>query len=302
MNIRNIDLNLLIIFRSLMVTLSVSKTAEEMNLSQPAVSHALNRLRKDLSDDLLVRSSRSMVATPYALELEGKIIQLLNQLESALTRKTFDPKTLAAKVRIQTTEYFEQLIMPTLLEYFAEHAPHLQLIITSTSGRLPTAELRQNECDLAIAGFFGPLPEGLFQQKTFKDRLVCLCSSKIAGKVGSKISLENYLSFKHIYISPEGRLSGAIDRFLTKQKKKREVIASISGFSAPAKICQSKQFSCTLPQKLAQQYAESPAIKWFELPFDTQPIQVVQVWHERTQRDPLSRFVRAAIAEVCSRI
>ena len=301
MNIRDIDLNLLVIFRSLMVTLSVSKTAAEMNLSQPAVSHALSRLRSDLSDDLLVRASRTMTPTPYARELERKVTELLNQLESVLTRRAFEPKTAEGQVRIQSTEYFEQLVMPDLLKHLAQHAPRIQIINTSTTGRLPTLELRQGDCDLAVAGFFGDLPEGLFQQKIFTDRLACLCAAATPGRIGSRISIANYLSFKHVFISPEGRSSGNIDKLLSKQKRSRFVSASISGFSAPAWICQSKHFSCTLPEKLARQYSAILPLKWFELPFDTAPIQVFQVWHERTQRDPLLKFVRSAIAEVCSK-
>lgn len=303
MNIRDIDLNLLVIFRSLMATLSVSETAKQLNLSQPAVSHALGRLRRDLGDELLVRSSRAMVATPYAKEISQRLIDLLGELEGVLIRKSFAPEAAKAEIRIQSTEYFEQLVMPKLLERLAREAPGIRLINTATRGMLPRAELAEGSCEIAIAGFFGELPEGFFQQEVFTDRLVCLCSKGRKEKIGGKISLDDYLDLKHVFISPEGRLGGgAVDDLLAKRKKKRQVVASISGFSAPAWICGSKDYGCTLPRKLAALYSEILPVKWLELPFETAPIRVVQVWHERTQRDPLYRYIRATIREICDEI
>ncbi len=300
MNIRNIDLNLLVIFKSLLATLSVSQTAKELNLSQPAVSHALNRLRKDLADDLLVRASRAMVATPFALKLGPEISNLLGQLETVLERKAFDPAKAEGSIRIQATEYFEQLVLPKLLEQLGNEAPGLQIISTTTRGHLPKAELTEGKCEIAIAGFFGELPDGFYQQEVFSDRMVCLCSKNHSGAKEKKISLSDYLKLKHIYISPEGRLGGGIvDDILAKQKKKRQIVASIAGFGAPAWICSKKDYGCTMPAKLASLYTDILPVKWFELPFEAPAIRVVQVWHERTQRDPLHRYVRALIHRVC---
>ncbi len=300
MNIRDIDLNLLVIFRSLMATLSVSQTAKQLHLSQPAVSHALSRLRHDLRDDLLVRSSRVMVATPFAKQIEGQINDVLAQLETVLARKAFDPSQAQGQIRIQTTEYFEQLVLPHLLLTLGKQAPGLQIVSTSTHGTLPKEDLAQGQCGIAIAGFFGELPEGFFQQEIFLDRMVCLRSKVKGGVNGQRIPLQDYLNLKHIYISPEGRPSGGIvDTLLAKQKKNRQVVASVSGFAAPAWICVNTDYSCTLPQRLASLYCEILSLNWFELPFETPKIRVVQVWHGRTQKDPLLRYIRQTIHDAC---
>jgi DNA-binding transcriptional LysR family regulator len=303
MNIRDVDLNLLVIFRSLMTTLSVSRTAEQMSLSQPAVSHALNRLRQDLRDDLLVRSSRAMVATPFANELKPRLDEVLSQLEGILERKAFDPAEAQGRVHIQSTEYFEQLVLPKLLSCLGVEAPGIQIVSTATRGRLPKSELADGTCEVAIAGFFGQLPEGFFQQEIFSDHMVCLCSKDHPSAKAKKISLSDYLKLKHVYISPEGRLGeGVVDELLAKQKKKRQVVASIAGFGGPAWICTNAQYGCTLPQKLAALYTEILPLKWFELPFEAPAIRVVQVWHERTQRDPLFRYIRSTVHKVCERL
>ncbi|MEK7356150.1 MAG: LysR substrate-binding domain-containing protein, partial [Bdellovibrionota bacterium] len=138
-------------------------------------------------------------------------------------------------------------------------------------------------------------------QEIFSDRMVCLTSKDHSGARGKQISLSDYLKLKHVYISPEGRLGGgAVDEALAKLKKKRNVVASIAGFGAPAWICANSQYGCTLPQKLAELYTAAMPVKWFELPFETPGIRVVQVWHERTQRDPLFKYVRSVIREVSS--
>ncbi len=301
MNIRDIDLNLLVVFRSLMNSMSVSETAKQLGLSQPAVSHALSRLRESLDDDLLVRSSRAMVATPFASALVPKISEILSQLEGVLERKSFDPATAVGEIKIQSTEYFEQLVLPQLLVKLGEDSPGIRIVNTVTRGTLPKAELAEGACEIAIAGFFGRPPEGYFQQEIFSDRMVCLTSKDHAGARGKQISLSDYLKLKHVYISPEGRLGGgAVDEALAKLKKKRNVVASIAGFGAPAWICANSQYGCTLPQKLAELYTAAMPVKWFELPFETPGIRVVQVWHERTQRDPLFKYVRSVIREVSS--
>jgi DNA-binding transcriptional LysR family regulator len=301
MNIRDIDLNLLVIFQSLMNTQSVSETAKSVGLSQPAVSHALARLRRDLGDDLLVRSSRSLVPTPYAVELNPQVTDILGRLESALIRKSFDPVKAKGQVRIQSTEYFEQLVLPLVLEFLRETAPGIQVVSLSTQGQLPKDELLSGTSEIAIAGFFGQLPDGIYQQKIFADRMVCLAAQSHPTPNKKKISMTEFLKLKHVFISPEGNLSGGlVDRLLAKQKKKREIVASIAGFAAPAWICTSDNYACTLPQKLAEKYAEILPLKWFELPVEAPPIQVVQVWHERTQRNPLLRFIRASIHEICT--
>lgn len=285
-----------------MTSLNVSQTARDLGLSQPAVSHALNRLRHDLADDLLVRSSRAMVPTPFALRVAPEINAVLVQLEAVLERKAFDPATAEGLVRIQSTEYFEILVLPALLEHLREEAPGLQIVNTTTRGRLPKLDLASGKCELAIAGFFGDLPEGFYQQEIFSDRMVCLCSKSHSGTKGQKISLPNLLKLKHIYISPEGRLGeGIVDEKLAKQKQKRQIVASIAGFAAPAWICASSEYGCTMPEKLASLYSEIMPVKWFELPFEAPAIRVVQVWHERTQRDPLHRYIRASIHKVCKR-
>ncbi len=161
-----------------------------------------------------------MVATPFANELMPRIDEILGQLEAVLERKTFDPFHVEGSVRIQSTEYFEQLVLPKLLAQLGAEAPGLRIINTATRGRLPKTELAEGACEIAIAGFFGELPEGFFQQEIFSDRLVCLCSRAHPGEQERKISLNEYLNLKHVFISPEGRLGGGtVDDFLAKKKK-----------------------------------------------------------------------------------
>lgn len=300
MNLLAIDLNLLVILRSLLATLSVSRTARDMGLSQPAVSHALGRLRDLFKDDLLVRSSRSMVATPLAKNLSLPLQEALAHLEAALQREEFDPAKAGGVVRIQATEYFEQLAVAPILIRLQREAPGIRLVFTPTPGYLPKHDLAEGGCALAIAGFFGELPEGYFQQPLFADRLVCLHG----GGQRKALSLDEYLNLKHVYISPEGKLDGGnVDQILAKHtKKKRQIVASVAGFSAPAWICANPGFSCTMPERLAKLYAKRGKLEVSELPFATPAIQVVQVWHQRTHRDPLFRYVRGVIREECSKI
>lgn len=285
-----------------MQTKSISRTAKEMGLSQPAASHALNRLRIDLKDPLLVRSARAMVPTPYALGLASSVDKILSDLENLLTPSHFNPQTAKATIRIKSTDYFEQLVLSKLLKKLEQQASQIKVIFMSTDGRLPKQDLEEGACDLAIAGFFGDLPDQFFQQKLFQDELVCM-RKRVKSEKSSSLNMERYLAMKHVYISPEGKLDGgSIDEFLRTKGQSRKIDASVAGFMTPAWICTDTSYACTLPKKLATLFKKYLPISLHDLPFKTPPIQVVQVWHQRTHADSLHKYMRSLIQQTCGEL
>ena len=298
MNIKSMDLNLLVVFKLLMETRSISQTAKILNLSQPALSHSLNRLRTQTSDPILVRSSRSMIPTRFALELYNKLNFVLQDLEAALENETFDVKKIKAEIKLKTTDYFEHLVLSKLLSKLESSAPGIKIITQTTEGKLPKNDLENGKCDLAIAGFFGDLPMGFFQQSLFKDSLIGL-ARKNHPLFLSPITLKKYSELNHVFISPEGKLHGKIDNLLTDHKLTRNIQVAISNFIVCGWICRDTNYVCTLPKKLGLSLEKFLPLKTFEIPLKTTPINIVQVWHEQTQNEPLYQFIRTTIQEIC---
>ena len=274
---------------------NVSRAAERLRLSQPAVSHALTRLRADFGDDLLVRVARGMVPTGRAIELLPQIRATLEHARMLYQKpEQFDPKRAQGRLKLASTEFFEQLALPRIIPALREEAPQVILQAISAQGVLPKNEMEQGRIDLAVAGFFGELPEGFYKQKLCEDQFVCVTRKGLLAP-GKSVTLEEYLALEHLLISPQGDLNGVVDVELAKTKKKRRVVAGISNFLTPAWVVAHSDLILTLPERLAMIYAQYLPLSVSNLPLKIPAITLVQVWHERTNRDPLHRWFRKLV-------
>ncbi len=297
MNIKSIDLNLLKLFRVLYERPNASEAGKVLGLSQPAVSHALQRLRESFDDPLFIRGPRGLIATPRARELGPAIVKLFAQLEAALEPKSFSPAEDSGTFSIKSTDFFEQAILPSLVTVLRVEAPKLKLISQSLQGVLPKAELEQGLVDIAIAGFFGDLPNGFYQQKLFEDRFVGLVRQR--HPYLRRQGLKEFIKWPQMVISPEGKLEGPLDRALAKHKVKREVILSAASFMPSGWIVQDSEMMIALPSRLARQLAAVLPVTVFDLPLDLPPIQVVQVWHEVVHGEQRHQWLRRKLFDVC---
>ena len=299
MNIKNMDLNLLKVFCALYERPHVSEAAKTLGLSQPAVSHALNRLRESFDDPLFVRSSKGMIPTARSLEIGPKIVKLFKELDDNFEKKIFDPSTDEGIFKIKGTDYFEQAILPQFVNSLRNDAPDVRLISQSTQGVLPVLELEKGLCDIAVAGFFGKLPNGFYQQKLFTDSLVGI-SRKGHPYLKNK-NLKEFLKWPQMVISPEGKLEGLMDKNLALQKKSRTVITSVSSFMPSGWIVQDSDILLALPCRLALQLTQLLNLTMFELPIELPSIQVVQVWHESVHLDSRHQWMRKKLFDICQK-
>ncbi len=299
-NIRSIDLNLLVIFGALCTEKNTTKAAKRLGLSQPAVSHALSRLREQLKDPLFVRASRGLVATKRGLELEKPVLELLSQLDEVLVGPSgFVPSKAQNVFRIATTDYFEQVALPQILKVLETEAPDVTLISRPTLGSLPKAELENGDYDLAIAGFYGDLPEGFLKQKLFDDDFICVARRDHPRVKKKTLSLEEYATEKHILISMQGDMKSKSRDLLAKKGKRQQFRAGLSSFLSPGWILTTTNYLLTCPRMLATSYEKHLPIALHELPIEIPQIQVIQVWHERHHRDAAHAWIRQVIHRVC---
>ena len=308
MHISNVDLNLFRIAAALYQHRNVSKAAQELGLSQSAVSHALGRLRDQFGDPMFVRTSRGIAPTEFARSIQTELLEVVHQSERILTRKTaFDPKEAKGRITIATTDYFEIVIMPKLLKKLEREAPGVQVSIRPTVGELPKRELEEGKIDLAIAGFYEDLPEGFYRTKLFTDSFSS-ATSKEHSKFKTRLTTEDYYSAKHALITlqgdmrdpmAQGRAHGRIQG--GKKALARDIVYGSYSFTGMAWVLSSSDLILTAPSLLLEQYGKFFPIRIWPCPVDIEPINIQMIWHMQTQEDPLRKWIREEL-RACLRV
>ena len=295
----NIDFKLLGIVSELSRTRSVSQTAENLNLSQSAVSMSLAKLRRHFNDPLFVRTSTGMEPTPHATELIHLLARAGDLLQSALgLHVVFDPSISERRFTIHSTDIAQVTLMPKLMKRLRQVAPHVQIDLRRISEATPKV-LESGEADLAI-GFILPMGAGFCQQRLFKERFVCVVRRDHPRIVGNTLSIEEYQQETHLAIATCGTGHGIVERSLEAKGIRRSVGLSVPSFLGIATIITSLDYIATLPEQLAQHLASAGRMKVLPLPVGLPPYFIVQHWHERYTHDPASRWLRSVLAELFS--
>lgn len=295
--IKKFDLNLLAVFIAIDDQRHITKAAKVLGITQPALSHALGRLRLALKDPLFVKSSKGMVPTPRAEQLSLPIRHLLtNFTKDVLGHEKFNSKTMERVFRVYTTDLIESLLFPSLLRTIRIESPNTQVVSRSMPFSLPREDLERGICDIAVAGFFGDLPDGFYQQKLFSDSFACAVRKDHPRLKGvSQLSLDEFCEETHILVAPGGELHGKIDDLLKQKKRKRHVIAGLNAFMSAAWIIRETDSIFTGPTRLIKQMNQAFPINMLPLPIKLPNITIVQVWHERNNQDPGHRWFREQI-------
>ncbi len=299
MNIKTKDLNLLLLFKVLYEELNVSSAAVRMDLSQPALSHKLNKLRHEFADPLFVRAARGLTATPKAIALAPSILQLVSELESFYQHQSpTDFLAQTDRLVIYSTDYIESLLLPDLLAQLSELAPQVQLVFRHTQGTLPKQQLERGECDLAIAGFYRDLPESFYQQKLQAEQFVVMLRQQ-HPLAAQPLTLEQYCQARHIVTTLTGDLHGIVDKELAQAGLSRHVCAGLAGFLSPAYLLEKNDVLLTCLTSLANIAKRNhPGLLVKQCPVPLPSVQISQIWHSRTQDDPLRRWLRQQIQQL----
>ena len=298
MNIRNKDLNLLPIFIAIGEELNLSHASTRLGLSQPALSHALARLRDQFGDPLFVRAQRGLVATPRVSVLLPQIREFLVMAEQLYgPKESLDLGNLQRKVIIASTAYYETRAVANFVKYVQEKAPGLQLETRSLSGGFPNNELESGRFDIAIAAYFDDVPNGFKIKTIFKDRFVCVCSRKNTY-LKTKQTTPDFLKGKHLQIEVPPGVFAPVDRYLEGKKQRREISLRIGNFLTPPAILADSEFLLTCPLSLAESYKEMYPLAITELPFWLPGIDTKMVWHEKDQSDLFHAWLRQCLSEI----
>ena len=303
-NLRQLDLNLLVVFDVLMQEHNVSRAAARIFLSQPAMSNALNRLRRMLDDPVLVRTSRGMEPTPRARSLEGPIRAFLDQLQWQLTPPApFDPASTREHFVIATTDYSENVVLPHLSRLFWQQAPNAVLETRTLGHELPeqALERRQVQLILGVEDYI-ETPSRLKSHSWIGDRLVCLANADNTRFAKDRITLKQFLSARHVYPSPLGIKTNIVETWLEKQGRSRRIAVSARSYLAAAQIVRKTDYVLSLPERVARTLAKLFELKILQPPRGFPAFRINLIWHPLYENEPAMQWLLAQVKAVEGRI
>jgi len=297
------DLNLLLTLDVLLSEGSVARAAKRLRLSPSAMSRALARLRETTGDPLLVRAGRGLVPTPRALELREQVSQLVQDAQTVLRPvQAPDLGRLTRTFTLRTREGFVENFAIDLIDRIQAQAPGVRLRFVEKNSRDSTA-LREGTADLETAVVDKDTSPELRTQALFGDRLIGVVRS---GHPLSQvpISAGGYATGGHIGVSMRGLDQGAtdqgsVDQALALLNLSREIITTVPGFSSALGLARSSDLIATVPERYTTSLRAG--MHSFALPFPVPAFTIAMLWHPRMDADPVHRWLRGCLREVCVR-
>lgn len=292
------DLNLLVTLDVLLAEGSVAKAARRLRLSPSAMSRALARLRETTGDPLLVRAGRGLVPTPRALELREQVSRLVQDAQALLRpMQVPDLGRLSRTFTLRTREGFVENFALDLIARINEQAPGIRLRFVEKTNKDSTA-LREGTVDLETAVVNKDTSPELRTQALFGDRLIGVVRSAHPLSLG-EVNAARYAAGGHIGISMRGLDQGPIDQALASLNLSREIVTTVPGFSSALGLARSSDLIASVPER----YTASLRVGMysFALPFAVPAFTIAMLWHPRMEADPVHRWFRGCLREVCAR-
>ncbi len=297
MELRDIDLNQLVVFQALMAERRVSRAAERLGLTQPAVSNTLARLRRQFADELFLRTPGGMQPTPFAEQLAEPVGQALAMIHGGLNQRLrFEPATAERAFTIGMTDIGEIVFMPALVERLAQAAPGLALSTVRNAAVNLGDELAAGKVDLAI-GLLPQLKAGFFQRRLFEQHYVCLFRRGHALDK-PRLTLAGYRAAEHLVVVSAGTGHGQVDGLIQRAGVERRVRLTVPHFVGVGHILQGSQLVATVPERLAQQLAEPFGLAWRPLPVKLPAITINAFWHAKAHRAPANQWLRGVVLDL----
>lgn|SRR5690554_177135 len=296
MDLKDIDLNLLLIFDELRRQRRVSTTAEALGMSQPGVSNALKRLRRLLGDELFLRTPRGMSPTPYAEQIAEPVAEALATLRQTLsTRASFNPQQSRATFTIAMTDVGEIYFLPTLMRALAHHAPGVVLRTHRSNEPGLKAEMERGQVDLAL-GFLPQLRAGFMQRRLFQQEYVCLMRAD-HPLANAPMTLTAFEHAEHVQVTAVGTGHSIVDEHLRQAGTTRNVLLQVPHFMALAQVLQNTSLIAIVPERFAQQVVGPFALTTRPSPVAMPQTAIHLIWHAQKQRDPAQRWLRQLIIQ-----
>lgn len=294
----DIDLNLLVIFDAVMAELHVTRAAEKLLMTQPAVSKALNRLRRAFNDDLFLKVPSGVKPTPKAVALWQPIRNGLAEIRACIHPSTFAPENSSATFTLAMNDYMASLLALPLMQRLSQAAPGINLRLFPSTNIDAAVMLEHNEIDLAIGAISATTPR-LVTQSLFTDYYLCGMRKNNPFAKG-KLTLDKFVRANHLLVTLTGEPTGFVDRILQEKGLQRRIVMTVNQFALVSEILANTDLIAAVNYRSVQHSSFASNLYLTELPFEHTPINVKMMWHERKGRDEAHCWLRSLIVGICS--
>ena len=293
--VRQADLNLLVVFLVLAEERSVSRAAARLGRSQPAVSRGLQRLRDMFHDELLVRTPRGYEATPRAERVLSELETMLPRLEQLLGDATFVPSQASAVFRVAATDYSSNVVCPVLARRILPHAPNLGFEWIATHEGSFEA-LDRGRLDMVLGAEDEQVPAQFEKQQIFSESFACVVWR--GSRQRRALSLEQYLRAQHVTVSVLGGKQTVPERQLAKSGHERRAALHVPTFATAMRSVIGTELIATVPRRIAEIGARDPELRVVRPPSVFRSFDYLMIWHPRLTADPAHAWLRGVIRSI----
>lgn len=305
LNFRTLDLNLLRVFDEVMTERNLTRAAQRLSMTQPAVSNALKRLRDALGDELLRRAGHGVEPTPKALAIWPQVRDALQQMRQVLTPAGFDPATACHSFLLSMADATAAKVVPPLVNILVREAPQVNLRITPLTTRDPRPLLAAGACELAIGHFPGVLAElgavhlqeaapAYLHQQLYEGEYVVVMR-RHHPLAGRPLTLDDYCAAQHLLVSFSGRPHGFVDEALSALQRTRRVVLTVNQFFTAGRVVATTDLLTVLPRHFLSATGLAHELAVSELPLAVPAVHIDALWHRQTATSPEHQWLRDAV-------
>ena len=294
------NLNLLVTFDVLMKEQNLTRTGKYLNLSQPAVSHALKGLREMFNDDLFVKGAGGMRPTEHALRLIDPVRQALSKIESVLNiRDTFEPEVSNRVFQLGLSDYATFMLLSPLVAELAKLAPMVSINVEAINKPEKSQMLDNGDIEMAIA-LFDKAPKRLEYETLFEEKLVCI-ADKNNKELKDGMTIEKFVSLPHLLLEFSEEPASTIQRALSASGLKRHIALKVRHVVPAGYVVKNSLLISVIPERLAIFLQKMVDITIHDIPMDLEPQKVMMVWHKRSENDAGLIWLRENMSNVAER-
>lgn len=296
MHISRVDLNLFTVFEAIYTEGGVTRASKKLNLTQPAISHALGRLRLMFDDPLFERRGHAMISTPLARSIIEPVRSALRGLEVTLNELgRFDPATTARQFTLALRDVLESTVLPPLMQRIGQQAALVDIAALQVDRRELESELAAGTLDCAIDVLL-PLSENILHTRIIEETIVVL-ARKGHPRVRGKLDLETYLKLDHILVSSRRRGPGLEDVELNRLGLKRRIRCRGQHYFSACRIVSQTDLLLTMPERYARVVNPQFDSQILSFPLEMPAIDSYLYWHANVNNDPANRWLREQIMQ-----
>ena len=299
MNLNAVDLNLLVAFDALVTERSVSRAAANLGVTQPAVSHALKRLRYLFKDDLLARGPHGMQPTGRALSLHPAVRSVLADIHSIVsTGQAFEPARTSRTFRLSMSDAVSVEVLPLITRRIRREAPNIDLAISTSGPQESCRRIADDEIDLAI-GVFPHVPKELLSRELYRDTLICVADKRNKRLKSGRMEFQAYLDSPHVTVARNRDTGIQVDEILDAMAVPRRIAVTVPHYLGVPSLIRGTDLVAHTRRRLLSVFRMSSDLTVFPvpLPMKVPELEFIEIWHKRYDGDPGHRWLRDLVVD-----